>query len=240
MGWISAGDSVNCRGAIKSDGVVLTGAGGDDVGVMMKRRVALLVFSLAVLGTMLTFWVRSHVLGDNVRWRRSPWQVDAMSVEGLLTLGCGELMSKYNAPEGWKGSFWPFEQRRDYIISAPGIWKDTYAGFLYERHNRRAADSVYDMVGVRIPYWFMALVAGGAAMWNLRSAWLAVRSWRRVKQGRCARCGYDLRATPDRCPECGNEAVHEGCRVGKDSLKPELNGPTRGKYQDVLTDDRTK
>ncbi len=70
---------------------------------------------------------------------------------------------------------------------APGLlinWQDDSGS---EWHNR----------GIAI-HW--AILTALAAVFPATSAF---RRWRRRRRGGCQTCGYDLRATPHRCPECG-------------------------------------
>jgi hypothetical protein len=61
-----------------------------------------------------------------------------------------------------------------------------------------------------IPYW--GLLVLGALLPVLRSRLLLRR--RRRPPGACPACGYDLRATPDRCPECGTVPTAPAPRPG--------------------------
>jgi hypothetical protein len=51
---------------------------------------------------------------------------------------------------------------------------------------------------IMVPYWFVfALVLAPMLLTSVRSF------RRRHRKGHCVKCNYDLRASTDRCPECG-------------------------------------
>jgi len=87
-------------------------------------------------------------------------------------------------------------------------------GFEYTRVSGRlgtqfASDAVsFTPVGMPV----ISFVAVGVSFWSLVALFLALpamgliltcRKRARRNAGHCAFCGYDLRATPERCPECG-------------------------------------
>lgn len=63
----------------------------------------------------------------------------------------------------------------------------------------RAANPPVSWV-IQFPLWFAALVGS-----LLPIVWIRwrVRQSRMLREGLCRNCDYDLRATPEKCPECG-------------------------------------
>jgi hypothetical protein len=59
-----------------------------------------------------------------------------------------------------------------------------------------------DYAGIHIPYSVIVLLTAlPPMMWARR--YVNRRRDSRIGRGLCPTCGYDLRATPERCPECG-------------------------------------
>jgi hypothetical protein len=54
-----------------------------------------------------------------------------------------------------------------------------------------------------LPNWLLLLLTAGLPAWWLRQARGRHLRKRRMKLGLCLACGYDLRASKERCPECG-------------------------------------
>jgi hypothetical protein len=63
------------------------------------------------------------------------------------------------------------------------------------------------LTAVTVPYWAACVLLA-----LLPATWVA-QLWSRAlycSHGLCRSCGYDLRATPDRCPECGRVVTTKG------------------------------
>ena len=152
----------------------------------------LTLVSLLLCVAVVALWVRSYSVGDVVRVRSESRWYQAWSDKGSLRFGT-HLRSEldFDLPRHQAIVPPPYDVvRARRAVNRRLEWN----GFRYMAESRAAPSSR----SVQVPSWFVALLAA-----ILPALWLGRRLLRRYPPGHCKRCGYDLRASPDKCPECG-------------------------------------
>jgi hypothetical protein len=156
-------------------------------------------------------WARSYRACDVLVRPRGPTdRVCVTSEFGKLVV---EVEAPQHAaiPDGWEYFDSPLPRR--WPVPRGTLGFDLYGAQV--THYVRLPPT--PLKGVAMPYWFLVLFTATlptAALARLRRRATALR---RASKGLCARCGYDLRASPARCPECGSltpSPLYSGERAG--------------------------
>jgi hypothetical protein len=105
-------------------------------------------------------------------------------------------------PDGWSWQL-PSHTITETLPAIPRQFQARHIPYYIRRYSPRSNIGEDDWL-LEVPAWVpttLFLVLPTAYLIRRRSMSRAVRC------GLCAACGYDLRATPERCPECGTATV---------------------------------
>jgi hypothetical protein len=150
----------------------------------------------AVFGGASFFWIRSQWVGDSLAWSRPVDVFGVSSNDGYLYVFYGirympnldgdGLVYKHKSPE-----VWPTDRMSspEWCLWGGAVWGTSFTEIAIETWK---ISIICALVLVRRPL-------------ALRETKLREQMAHRnsIRIGLCHKCGYDLRATPNRCPECG-------------------------------------
>ena len=177
--------------------VVSAGPAIERQSVMRRKLIHLAAaLSLLLLVAVSSLWAVSHWRAVQLRYvesvgpYREPFGMFYRS--GLIEVYRGHILWADELRPGHLRGKWKMEPATGNPVALHG----GVFGLRYERVPRPGGRARV----IAAPLWPLALVSGAAP-----AVWLV--QWRRrsrLRPGHCRTCGYDLRATPDKCPECGH------------------------------------
>ena len=192
-------------GAGRGAGVI--GAGGAAVQwPAVKRRLFTILSALSLLlfAAVVALWVWSYFRSESISRVRSG------GIKERISAASGSIIA--SRTDGHRGEPDWFHERYvvysspplspDSVMPDPHLRGGEFAGFAWYYYGPEVHWTIDRLLIV--PYWFVAMLTA------IHPACLGVRwysSHRRHARGLCPSCGYDLRATPGRCPECGTGAA---------------------------------
>jgi hypothetical protein len=167
----------------------------------MKRRLfKLAAGSLGMMLASVVLWVRSQFACDVIDIKRGRYYMTFVTWPSYAGVDAGWFSRTPIGTEVEPAFAWEV-QPVDHRVSA--LW---FVPRVFPRFsNGPTTGPIFDQGrwSVRLPYWFLTLTTGLLSFLCRRHAKKLDPRWR---LGRCLTCGYDLRATPERCPECGTAA----------------------------------
>jgi hypothetical protein len=162
--------------------------------IRIKKWLPVMVLVLALLG-VLASWFRSHLYADQFGWTTDSFGL-------FIDIDSGGVMLTFSADRSAVGRM-RFQAGTGVVhfrkSPSPShhmfmTWR--ILGFAYEGDDGTGHH-------VAIPLYAITLFIG------VLIGIVAGRQLRRTpsQMNTCLKCGYDLRATPARCPECGTEPM---------------------------------
>ena len=166
--------------------------------------------SLLLCVAVCVLWARSHWVSDQFRWVERGNDEAFTTYDRSVLLGRGLLIyGEWVFPSGDPLYAVRWERKLKATGMAPYVRSGPYSsfwdrrgtlGFMAERRHHGA-------LWAAVPFWFLALCFAVPALPAVLTITRRVGCARRHRTGACRMCGYDLRATPGRCPECGTAAA---------------------------------
>jgi hypothetical protein len=182
---------------------------------VMRRKLAtgVAVISLALCVASIALWIRSHTASDLLSYYSGGSRDSRVlrNFPGSIHYIHGRLLvpgSKWSGPDGLS-----YRRLGFGIVSPmPGLTRYVdWGGFAVWSGETAAGPYTQQTTAVAMPHWALTLLTLIAPLWWAMTLATHARTERRKRAGLCRSCGYDLRATPGRCPECG--AVTDGAET---------------------------